>query len=300
MAFRLASNETVAAGIKRAVREQVDKAIAEMDDRKLARDEAVHQVRKRCKKIRAALRLVRPALGTQYQKENRWYRDTARLLAGWRDAAVLVETFDALLERFAKQTDREHFQSLRAAFVHQRQRAARKATKQNQRLKKVRTRLVVARKRIAHWTLDPNDFSAVAGGLQKTYRRARKATARAEQEPQPENFHDWRKRAKYHRYQLRLLNKLWPARLNPWRQELQTLSDDLGDEHDLVLLRRALLDSGQPSAAKRDRQLLVGLIDRRRRELQSRALAEGKRLFAESPKSLRKRFRRYWQVWRQK
>ena len=64
MPFRLKPKETLEDGLKRIAREQVDRAIAEIDDESLPRDEAIQQVRKRCKKIRGAVRLVRPVFGT--------------------------------------------------------------------------------------------------------------------------------------------------------------------------------------------------------------------------------------------
>ncbi|MEZ4569166.1 MAG: hypothetical protein R2849_02320 [Thermomicrobiales bacterium] len=62
MAYRLEPDEALDVGVRRIATEQVEKALAELDDSDLDRHATVHQVRKRCKKIRGLLRLVRPGL----------------------------------------------------------------------------------------------------------------------------------------------------------------------------------------------------------------------------------------------
>jgi CHAD domain-containing protein len=54
--------------------------------------------------------------------------------------------------------------------------------------------------------------------------------------PTVENFHEWRKRVKYYRYQLKLLRDFWKPVMEALRREAVKLSDDLGDDHDLAVL----------------------------------------------------------------
>src|SRR5262245_25504859 len=98
MSYSLRARESAQHALKRIARNQIAKAIDEIQDREAGPNEATHATRKRCKKIRGLLRLTRPALGKAYRRENAWFRDTARVLAPVRDSYVLVETFDALLE----------------------------------------------------------------------------------------------------------------------------------------------------------------------------------------------------------
>ncbi len=68
--------------------------------------EAVHDVRKGFKKVRAALRLAREELGDEtYRAENYAFRDAARPLTEVRDAQMLVETFDKLTKALAGEVD---------------------------------------------------------------------------------------------------------------------------------------------------------------------------------------------------
>lgn len=99
------AGESVQNGIRRAISEQIEKALDEITDRDLDRAETIHQVRKRCKKIRGSLRLVRGALGNRYSEENAWYRDTARHVSDLRDAQAMIETCDKLSGRFVDSVD---------------------------------------------------------------------------------------------------------------------------------------------------------------------------------------------------
>jgi CHAD domain-containing protein len=60
-------------------------------------DEAVHTMRKQLKKVRAALLLLRPALGSHaFKHENTVCCTAARPFARVRDAKVLLDTLDQL------------------------------------------------------------------------------------------------------------------------------------------------------------------------------------------------------------
>src|SRR5215831_4799529 len=113
MGFCLSANESVEDGIKRIVNEEIHRTIKKIDNSRLKRTEAIHEVRKQCKKIRSVLRLVRPQFEKTYQFENRWFRDTAKGLTELRDAEALHETYDSLLGKFSHQVDRRAFATVR-------------------------------------------------------------------------------------------------------------------------------------------------------------------------------------------
>jgi CHAD domain-containing protein len=115
--------------------------------------------------------------------------------------------------------------------------------------------------------------------------------------PSPENFHLWRKRAKDLWYQITLLRRLWPEQMEAMGHELETLGEYLGDNHDLDLLR---LDVEDRCAGVNSHEVetLKALIDERRRELRTAALALGSRFYAEKPSAFCDRIAGYWRVWR--
>ena len=292
MAYRLRLDQPVAADVRRIAHEQLDKALEELSDDGLGLDTTVHQVRKRCKKLRGLVRLVRPALGATYAEENARYRDAARRLSDLRDTAALIGTYDALMEHFAGQVDRRGFAPIRRALTLQRKAEA--SADASEQLAAFRADLEAGRAAISGWSLDDEGFEAVRGGLEKTYGRARRALSVAYDDPTDAHFHDWRKRVKYHWYHTRLLRAVWKPVMQTRRQELKRLSDLLGDDHDFAVFRQAL--TGDPERFGRIRQLqaFIGLLDRRRAELQAHARPLGKRLFTEPADALGERIEGYW------
>jgi CHAD domain-containing protein len=297
MAYRLRRKQSVKRNLRAVASDQIDKALDEIADASLDREETVHQVRKRSKKLRGLVRLVRPAFD-DYARENRLLRDAARDLSDVRDAHVLLETFDELLDYFDDQVDPSAFASARRALVRQREQTMRGDADLDQRLERFATRMRQARARAADWKLDDSGFAAIGGGLEKTYRRGRKAMRKAYAEPSGARFHEWRKRVKYHWYHLRLLRRLWPDLMNGYCRTADELSDLLGDEHDLVVLRETLRENPGAYGDRRSVEALIGLVDRRREMLQAEAHRLGSRLYAEKPGRMRKRFGAYWHAWR--
>lgn len=298
MAYRLTRDASVAEEIKRIAREQIDKALAEVDNPELDVHATIHQVRKRCKKIRGLLRLVRPAIGKTYRRENRAYRDAAAALSGLRDAQSIISAYDQVCSHFEDQLDAEAFASIRERLIEQRDRAVADEAASTRKLADFKERIEAGRERVEAWSLRDSGFAAVAGGLRKTYGRACKAMAKAYDDGTNENFHDWRKRVKYHWYHMRLLRSVWAPALKARRREAKRLSDLLGDDHDLGVLRGTLLGDPETFGDTRSVIAVVGLLDRRRAALRAEAEPLGRRLFAENGKRFGKRLDEYWSAWK--
>src|SRR5262245_18163585 len=117
MSFQLQPDESLRKSLRRIVRHQMDAVMEELQGTpKGPRDEAVHEARKSLKKIRAVLRLVRPVIGEKaYRRENTCFRDAARPLTEVRDARILRETFDKLVEHFQKHIAGRSFADVRKA-----------------------------------------------------------------------------------------------------------------------------------------------------------------------------------------
>jgi len=298
MTFRLLADESVEEGVRRIAREQTRKALEELGDPELDPHDVVHQVRKRCKKVRGLLRLVRPEFETDYDGENTWYRDTSRGLSFVRDAQSVIECFDALMEHNGDHVDRGAFAPIREFLVERRALLAEDEEVLGERMEEARGRFEAAHERAMAWKLGESGFDAMADGIAKTYGRGRAAMAAAFDAPDTEAFHGWRKRVKYHGYHMRLVRGMWDGPLQARRNECDALSDALGDDHDLSVFREIVLERPEDVGDEATIQALLGLVATRQVELRTRALAIGERLFAEKPKHLVRRLERYWDAWR--
>lgn len=293
VSYRIEPDELVEAALRRVAHEQLEKALNEIDDPALGVHETVHQSRKRCKKLRALVRLVRKSFDG-YAEANRALRDAARRVSDLRDAQVHVETIVALRAARAPVLDdgvlapiQERLEAHREDLVHRPDGA-------KPRIEQVRAALVETQAAVDGWTLDDDGFDAVAGGLRKTYGRARDRMKDAYDDETVEAFHEWRKRCKYHRYHVRLLQDLWPNPLRALREELHDLTDWLGDAHD-----RAELADGVDALFARDEQVearraLRAFLDQERRELRRRSRPLGDKLFAQGADELVGRFGVIW------
>src|SRR5215475_3571978 len=172
MSFCLLAQESVEDGIKRIVSEEIRQAIKEIDSPRLKRTEAIHEVRKHCKKIRGVLRLVRPQFEETYRFENVWFRDTAKGLAELRDAEALIETYDGLLDKFEDQIDRRAFATVRRALTLRRNKIIDETGDLSKKLKTLHGRIQKAARRVHVWKLGVNEFDGIEDGFVATYRRA--------------------------------------------------------------------------------------------------------------------------------
>jgi CHAD domain-containing protein len=291
--YRLRTVGAPGAALRRVVREQIDAALADLRHGE-DRDEAVHQARKRFRRIRSALRLVRDGLGERYRTENRRYRDLGRTLADPRDRRVLLQTLDGLLERHAEVLEapaRAAFAALREELAVRHRQSMQRVAGADEADLDVIAELAAARAAVDGWRFEGSEddgMRLLERGLRRVYRRGRALRREAERRASIETLHEWRKRVKDLRHQLELLAPGRRAPVGSRASELHRLSDQLGDDHDLALLQReaaAILPEGD------ELRLLERLVETDRQRLQDAALALGRTLYAEKPKSFAARVR---------
>jgi CHAD domain-containing protein len=293
MAYRIERGEAPERALRRIAGEQLDRAVAEIEGG-ADPDETIHVVRKRTKKLRGLVRLFRAAFPA-YRAENAGFRDAARRLSELRDAATQVACCQALATRFADDVGAGPFDAGREVLLARRAEIVREIDA-GERLDEVREALRAAAERIGTWRLEAGGFDAIEGGLAKTYARARRGMTEALSDPTIAALHEWRKRVKYLRYHLLLLREVWPPVMRPLRDSAKRLSDLLGDDHDLAMLRATLVGEAgrfEPTT----HALLLGLIEQRRAELQAWSIPLGQRLLADPPGALRRRMARLWNAW---
>jgi CHAD domain-containing protein len=155
-----------------------------------------------------------------------------------------------------------------------------------------------ARERVRAWYTNHRGWAALRRGLRRVYRHGRRALGAALAQPTPERLHAWRKQGKYLWHQLQLLEPLWPAVLKELANQVHALTDLLGDDHDLFVLRQTLATGPDVFGGESTREALFTLIDRRRAELEQEAFLLGQRIYRDRPRAFESRIKGYWKAWR--
>lgn len=255
-------------------------------------ERAVHDVRKRCKEVRSVARLVRPSLGDDFDRFHEAIRDASNTLAPIRDAHAMLATFDDLRVH-TDRLDDTRLDPVRLPQAEAAAAASREVRERDERLERARTLLLAGRPCISSWNL-PDGFDAFGAGLDRTYRRGRRALRRARAKPTDERMHEWRKAVKDLWYQTRLIELGAPSVLASAIANLDALAEALGDDHDLAVLVQRLGDDPDLFGGER----LVGharrLAQIQQDDLRRRAFRLGATIYAERPAAFRARMEWYW------
>ncbi|MBK7580254.1 MAG: CHAD domain-containing protein [Myxococcales bacterium] len=283
--------------MRRIADEQLERALGELSEAERGIDRGVHSVRKRLKKLRGLLRLLEGAMGREaFAEENACFRDAGRLLAGPRRAAASLAALEALHHEYPGVLLGESRALLRAALNAERDRAL-ELLREEDRTVRAAELLAGARARLPAWPIRHAGWATLSSGFRTTYGRGRRAFRQAGHEPTTEQLHEWRKHAKYHWYHVRLLSSIWPGPMAALSETLETLTEELGTEHDLDDLRLTLLERAPPDELRGATAHVLELIQTRRQTLRQLAIARGQQVFAERPSAITTRFRAYFSAW---
>jgi len=293
MAYRLNRKALPEENFRRVALDQLAKAVAEIDDETLSADISIHQVRKRCKKLRALVRLYRKPLGHKtYRALNSHYRDLAAPLSLGRDALAVLDAYDDLKDNTPDWPD---FSLVRRHLTLAKQSAEETAADPRALLGPARQALVESRRDIKdiHFSRKHNadNEKTAAKGMKKTYSRARTAMATALKTGRAEDFHEWRKHAKYHWYHCCLLRGFWPGAMQSRARLADELGELLGKDHDLHLLDLRLSGPEQDICPPERMEELKNLIAQRHKAIRRQATLLGAVLFLETPATALHRIR---------
>jgi CHAD domain-containing protein len=268
MPYRFLREEAPGEGARRIARKQIDRALRELADPSAPSARRIHQARLCCKKLRALLRLVRPAMEDVYRRENAVLRDAARLFSKTRDRKIFGDVCDELLAQDIRtSSDPEQAEEkTMVAFC--------------RILKKVRSRS-------SAWP--GPDADTLRSSLIGSWRKTRKAMKKARKTEDDKDWHEWRKRSKYLGYHLQLLRDFLPSKLKKLRKRMEKLSDRLGKDHDLVVFCSMLQSRAKGPPDENARARLSLLAAARREKLRKQCLRLGDRLLDDSPKKFNHR-----------
>ncbi|MDB5539348.1 MAG: hypothetical protein JWQ89_1075 [Devosia sp.] len=272
-------------GFLRIAREQIGKAIAGAENPSESPERRVHEARRRCKKLRALFRLVRPDF-SGYAEENAFVRDAARTLSAARDMRVTRNTLVELMAWAGRPMAPPAEDG-----------AASNPETEAEALRHFAGQMRELEHRSAAWRLDRIDLDTLATGLKRTYRSGRDTGRHAERQRTDEAFHEWRKFAKYHWSQLGLLESCAADIIPSAHKCAGDLAEQLGIHHDLAVLSELLGTAPEELAADIDIDFALDAAHRRQAEIEENIRTLGLQVFAERPKALKARFTAYLKGW---
>lgn len=286
MPFSFRSGETVRDGVRRIGLEQIDALLGDLDGQ--PSEARIHAARKRCKMLRALLRLVRKGIDPAARRSaNARWRGIARALAGARDTAVRHATFQRLIARP---------NSCRTlAGLLEGEAAAARSSKLDPALRKRLVHRVQAGRRAWERLVFPHrGWRLIGAGFKRSTAEACEGWRAVRDDASDEKLHDWRKATKTWWYHLRLVAKARPKKLQPLVDHLERLGELLGEDHDLATLHIYAREHNPASL-----EVIEPLIAHRRRKLQRRACGLADQCFRARPHAFTARVKSWWRDWRE-
>jgi CHAD domain-containing protein len=221
--------------LKDRILKEIQLAINEIQGREINDlEHSVHAFRRRCKRIRAYIRLLPPSLTKQAERARKQVRQAAATLSGLRDAQVSEQTWHQIDERL------RHSETERAAVVDCIQCPKQKPTPVSQsaasELLHSAAKALHKGQRTVKRLPTRQSRSKLLARLRETYQAARRATQVTMDGSSPENYHELRKLVKQFYHQCQFVRSAYHHQLQSDIEQAQNLANKLGDAMDLAVL----------------------------------------------------------------
>ena len=288
MAYRFKLNEPIRNGFLRIGVEQIDRAERQLIQSR-DHDRSIHETRKCLKRVRALLRLVRPGLEDKdYRHSNGLFRQIGAQLSEARDNQIMLQT----ITRLETQGMRAPLQGLKRLLLEERN-CGTSGIDPGLTAAAV-AGLGQARQHFETLKVSQSSFKTLRRGLERSYGHGRRASAIAFSEPSDEAFHELRKGAQRHWRHMKLLAPAWPEFCEARVAAARELSQILGDDHDLAVLKMFLKRVRTEEIGPAEARVIRRAIRERQNELREAARPRAKRLFAERPKDFGRHLESLW------
>jgi CHAD domain-containing protein len=259
------------------------------------RHSGVHNARKCLKRLRSLLLLARPGMPEPaFADLTERLTTIARGLAAARDAHALIDAVDKLHRETGTGPGVGPIHSLRA-WLEKRRHAAEQNLERSAASDAMRG-LLELRPAFAGLAVYPDDFRSLAKGLRLCYRETRKAFQRGFASDRDEDVHDWRKGVQHHWRQMQLLAPCFPSELTARAEAARTLSQILGDDHDISLLSRLISTPTMTFGTQEETAAFLRRCRKRHKTLRKEASQRGELLFAERTRPFAERIAAYWSI----
>ena len=299
MPYRIDPSRPTSEEARRIAGEQLSRAIVALQESETSDDPdaSIHSARKRLKRVRSLLRLLRVRLDPKvYKRDLSACRDVAKLMSAFRDADVTARTVRSIVAEAADPPVAEYVDPIALELESRRDASWGDRGSARPIVAESLASLGDLSRRVDAWSLTGLEWPDLANGIDRTYRRGRRAWRQVElagEDVQPEMFHEVRKRTKDLRYQLELLRDAWPPVLSGSAEGAAQLADLLGEMQDLNVTRTTLLSGRGVDWNPDGADSLLGEIDRQTTSRRVDAARLGPMVYAERPKAFDARMQRY-------
>jgi CHAD domain-containing protein len=287
--FTLRADESAKAGLLRIADGLIEAALRCMRQPNSDPIEAVHLFRTTTKRLRALLQLIRPVIAVgAFEREHARLKGAADRFGAVRDRAIASETLKALgrsdaaqsLAGLADSADR-----VRADANHRR--AMRAAVRE----------LENTRREFHRLRIRGDGWDAIGPGLVKTYSQARRRMKTAFIDRTDQAFHRWRIRVKQLYHQLQWIEPVWRRRFTKLLKRLHRLEEDLGADHDLVVVRELLARVPVRDENRDEVERVKRSAEKRSRRLRLASEPLGAEALGEPPRRFCRRCEQRWRAW---
>jgi CHAD domain-containing protein len=283
---------------RRIVSEHIAAARDALKSEKLT-DSSIHEARKSISRARAVWRLLRTAIpAASYRKTNAQLRDAGRPLGAARDAKILPGALDKVLKTVRGRSAIARVQRFRRALLQNGNAVKREVLMRASGVELARQILATVYPQVKRVRVGGRNWSVLGKGLKRAYRHGRRLQRAAQANRSAELLHEWRKQVKYLRHQLTFLKPLWRGPMRELADQADRLSECLGDDHDLVVLRAHVRANRETFTTARQEADILAAIEHCREQLQQAALARGALIYEEKAAQFVDRIGAYCRQWR--
>jgi len=298
MSAELQNREAGTLGTRRIVCQYISEALSALNGARPS-DVSIHAARKSIKRTRAVWRLLEPALpAAAFRDANRRLRNAARPLGAARDARILVVALDRLLQARGGVASAGGARGFRRALMRHASAIKHGVMFEPGGLELSREELRGAYQRIQARALEKRGWAVIGKGMRRVYARGRRLYRSLPADARADQLHEWRKQVKSLHHQFAVLRPLAVGPIGKLASQAGKLSERLGDDHDLAVLRTEVLAHRHAFSSAARQAGIIAAIDRRRTYLQKMAFKLGARIYADKPHALYARFGGYWHDWR--
>lgn len=285
MAYRIRPAKPFTAEFRSVAEGQLSHAIRLLQEQPKGPHEAVHDARKRFKRVRALYRLIQPDAKDFRRQENARIRDMAQTLSAVRDATALVENVNYLADHAGSPEETAALAVASRALTERRDRIASEEHDLPAKMAAAANTCHEAIAALEELDLD-DDPRKTAKRLGKAWKkqrlRAHAALIACEAHADAEVYHELRKCSQTYWMHLSLLNEIWSSAMFAKQTQAKELVDLLGHEHDLSVLTALVNENPELFGNGDTLALVLGAIIARQQTLRQEALERAQEVFADS------------------